>query len=321
MDSTMDRRSGGLGLGLAIVHGMVTAMGGFLSVESKLGEGTHVHVTIPQQVKNKQSSVVLKNHKDYRIVCYFNRDKYLRQEIGVYYDRMIRNIRDGLGLELRRVSSLEELKQTMEQGGITHLFIADWEYRMDRDYFEELSKRVHISLFADWSFRLPEGSGVHVLYKPVYLMSVVNLLQAIAPGRAAKQTEEKLTFSGVRALVVDDDNMNLIVAKGILKSYGISSDTCLGGAAAIERCSQQDYQIILMDHMMQEMNGVEAMTRIRMLRKGHYKNVPIVVLTANAVSGAREMFLKEGFDEFLAKPIEMLEMTRILKKLLLRGED
>jgi CheY-like chemotaxis protein len=68
--------------------------------------------------------------------------------------------------------------------------------------------------------------------------------------------------------------------------------------------------------MMPEMNGVEAMRRIRALRKGYYKNIPIVVLTANAVSGAREMFLHDGFDEFLAKPIELLEMTRILKKML-----
>jgi CheY-like chemotaxis protein len=71
-----------------------------------------------------------------------------------------------------------------------------------------------------------------------------------------------------------------------------------------------------MDHMMPEINGLETMHRIRGLRKEYYKNIPIVVLTANAVSGAREMFLSKGFNEFLAKPIELLEMTRILKKML-----
>jgi CheY-like chemotaxis protein len=63
------------------------------------------------------------------------------------------------------------------------------------------------------------------------------------------------------------------------------------------------------------------MHRIRAVRKGHYKNIPIVALTANAVSGAKDMFLDEGFDEFLAKPIELLEMSRILKKMLLREDD
>jgi CheY-like chemotaxis protein len=234
---------------------------------------------------------------------------------------MIRHIQDGLGLEIHRADSLEELKQFLQKKNITHLFIAEWEYRMDQDYFEQIAKQVYVVLFTDKSFRLPEGSGVHAQKKPVYIMSVVNLLHATAPGTDRNPMEEKLVFSNVRALVVDDDNMNLAVAKGILKSYGISADICPSGAAAIERCSLDNYQIIFMDYMMPEMNGVEAMQRIRTLRKGYYKNIPIVVLTANAVSGARTMFLEEGFNEFLAKPIEMLEMSRILKKVLLRGDD
>jgi CheY-like chemotaxis protein len=187
---------------------------------------------------------------------------------------------------------------------------------MDRDYFEQIAKQMYVALFASRSFRLPEGSHVQVIQKPVYIMSVVNFLYATTPGTKQKKQEEKVQFSDVRALVVDDDNMNLVVAKGILKSYGIEADTCQSGAASIEKCTLDNYQIIFMDHMMPEMNGVEAMQRIRTLRKGYYKNIPIVVLTANAVSGAREMFLHEGFDEFLAKPIEMLAMTRILKKML-----
>jgi CheY-like chemotaxis protein len=132
--------------------------------------------------------------------------------------------------------------------------------------------------------------------------------------------EEQLTFTDVKALVVDDDYMNLMVAKGILKSYGIAADTSLSGEKAIERCSFTDYQIIFMDHMMPGMNGVEAMHKIRELRNGHYKSIPIVALTANAVSGAREMFLGEGFDEFISKPIELTSMTRLLRKML-KGES
>jgi CheY-like chemotaxis protein/nitrogen-specific signal transduction histidine kinase len=316
VDSGMEKKTGGLGLGLSIVHGMVTAMDGFMSVESKLGEGTHVHVTLPQQVKNKQSSIALQDRGAYRIACYFNEDKYVRQETAGYYDRMVRHVRDGIGVEIYRADSLEELKTCLEKRKITHLFLAVWEYQMDRDYFEQIAKQMYVALFASRSFRLPEGSSAQVIQKPVYIMSVVNFLYATAPGTKQKKQEEKLRFSDVRALVVDDDNMNLVVAQGILKSYGIESDLCQSGAAAIEKCALDNYQIIFMDHMMPEMNGVEAMQRIRTLRKGYYKNIPIVVLTANAVSGAREMFLKEGFNEFLAKPIELLEMTRILKKML-----
>jgi signal transduction histidine kinase/CheY-like chemotaxis protein len=321
VDSGMDKRAGGLGLGLTIVHGMVTAMGGFMSVESKIGYGTHVHITIPQQVKNKQNSISLKDHRAYRIACYFNREKYVRSEVAGYYDRIVSHIQDGLGLEIHRADSLEELKQILERKDFTHLFVADWEYRMDPEYFEQIAHRLYVTVFAGRSFTVPEGSKVHIHHKPVYIMGVVNLLYATAPGHERDLTERKITFPGVRALVVDDDNMNLMVAKGILKSYGIEADTCLSGELAIERCSIENYQIIFMDHMMPEMNGVEAMKKIRSIRKGYYKSIPIVVLTANAVSGARDMFIKEGFDEFIAKPIELVEMTRILKKMFLRGED
>jgi CheY-like chemotaxis protein len=321
VDSGMEKKTGGLGLGLAIVHGMVTAMGGFVSLDSEPERGTHVHVTIPQQIKNKQSSITLQDHGQYRIACYFNQDKYVRREVAEYYSRMIGHFREGLGLDIRRADSLEELKHIVDEGGITHLFVADWEYRMDRDYFERLAGQVSVNLFAGRDFRLPADSGIHILNKPVYIMSVVNHLYATAPGRNIQTAEQKITFSGVRALVVDDDNMNLVVARGILKSYGIQAEICLGGGAAVEKCSLEDYQIIFMDHMMPEMNGIETMHRIRALRRGYYKNIPIVVLTANAVSGAREMFLREGFDEFLAKPIELLEMTRVLKKMLLRGDN
>jgi CheY-like chemotaxis protein len=80
----------------------------------------------------------------------------------------------------------------------------------------------------------------------------------------------------------------------------------------------EDYQIIFMDHMMPEMSGIEAMKRIRSLRNGYYQQIPIVALTANAVSGAREMFRQEGFDGFLSKPMELPEMTRTLRRLLVK---
>ena len=118
------------------------------------------------------------------------------------------------------------------------------------------------------------------------------------------------------ALIVDDDEMNLIVAAGILKNLGIETESCLSGKLAIELCREKNFDIIFMDFMMPKMNGTEAMKRIRSLRNGYYNQVPIVVLTANAVGGARADFLNEGFDEFISKPIEIQELRKILRKTL-----
>lgn len=324
-DSDIERKTGGLGLGLAIVHGMVAAMGGFISIKSKVSEGTHVHVVIPQQVVDRKASISVEKSREFQIVCYFNTEKYVRSEVADYYASMIGHIKNAFDFNISRADSLDSLKKMVAENPVTHVFVANWEYGMDRKYFEDLSKKVYTVVFADDSFTLPENSNVHVLRKPVYLLSVINLLNMTMPGtfkdgRNAEQ-EEKLHFDGVRALVVDDDSMNLVVADGILKTYGIEADTCLSGEHAIEKCVITDYQIIFMDHMMPGMNGVVAMQKIRELRNGHYKHIPIVVLTANAVSGAREMFLGEGFDEFISKPIEITAMSRVLRKMLTGGEN
>ncbi len=324
-DSDIERKTGGLGLGLAIVHGMVAAMGGFISIKSKVSKGTHVHVVIPQQVVDRKASISVEKSREFQIVCYFNTEKYVRSEVADYYASMIRHIKNAFDFNISRADSLDSLKKMVAENPVTHVFVANWEYGMDRKYFEDLSKKVYTVVFADDSFTLPENSNVHVLRKPVYLLSVINLLNMTMPGtfkdgRNAEQ-EEKLHFDGVRALVVDDDSMNLVVADGILKTYGIEADTCLSGEHAIEKCVITDYQIIFMDHMMPGMNGVVAMQKIRELRNGHYKHIPIVVLTANAVSGAREMFLGEGFDEFISKPIEITAMSRVLRKMLTGGEN
>jgi CheY-like chemotaxis protein len=118
----------------------------------------------------------------------------------------------------------------------------------------------------------------------------------------------------VKALVVDDVPTNLAVAQGLLSIYEIGVDTCPGGAEAIEAVAVRDYDIVFMDHMMPGMDGIEATAAIRALEGEYYKKLPIIALTANAISGIREMFLENGFDDFLSKPIEIIKLNEILEK-------
>ena len=180
-DSDIERKTGGLGLGLAIVHGMVAAMGGFISIKSKVSEGTHVHVVIPQQVVDRKASISIEKSGEFQIVCYFNSEKYVRAEIADYYASMIGHIKNAFNLNISRVDSLDSLKKMVAENPVTHVFVANWEYGMDRKYFEDLSKKIYTIVFADESFILPENSNVHVLRKPVYLLSVINLLNMTMP--------------------------------------------------------------------------------------------------------------------------------------------
>lgn len=114
-----------------------------------------------------------------------------------------------------------------------------------------------------------------------------------------------------RVLVVDDNEMNLTVFKSLLGRTKIGIDTASSGRRCLELVQKEHYHIIFMDHMMPEMDGIETLHEIQKLADFPNKETPVIVLTANALSGARESYLKEGFVDFLTKPIdgELLEET------------
>lgn len=107
-----------------------------------------------------------------------------------------------------------------------------------------------------------------------------------------------------RILVVDDNAMNLSVVEGLLKSTEIKVDKAADGERALELCRDIKYDVILMDHMMPRMDGIETMKRLKEMSDSPNVDTPVLVLTANAISGVKEMYLKEGFVDYMSKPIQ-----------------
>ena len=116
-----------------------------------------------------------------------------------------------------------------------------------------------------------------------------------------------------RVLIVDDMKLNLMVASGMMKNYGMKIDTAGSGKEAIEMVQKQDYDIVFMDHMMPEMDGVDTTRRIRELG-GKYKDLVIIALTANVLGEAKELFSEEGMQDFLGKPISLKALNEIMDK-------
>ena len=116
-----------------------------------------------------------------------------------------------------------------------------------------------------------------------------------------------------RVLVVDDKDMSLYIAKGMLSLYGLQIDTAKSGYEAIEKIKYNVYDLVLMDHVMPGKDGIETIREVRKL-KGEYEKLPIVVLTVNMVGGMKEMFFANGFNGFISKPIVLQEMDKMLKK-------
>ena len=322
-DTGSSRLAGGLGLGLPIAQGLLNSMGGFIHFNSEENQGLSAHIVIPQGVVDEQPCIVLNHADQLCIACYFRPEKYVCDEVRGYYDGLIYNLMHGLGIQGYQAHNFETLLKLQRSYNLTHVFIAQSEYDENREYYEELTNTLCVVVIAERDFTLSKESRLLVIHKPFSALSVANLLNGAMGERGFAEDQaagrKPFTCVGVRALAVDDEEMNLVVAKGVLGNYGIEVDTCLSGKEAIAQCGSVSYDIIFLDHMMPGYDGVETLKRIRELRNGMYQDLPVIALTANTVSGAREMFRNEGFTEFVPKPIERTVLERVLRKVLPKG--
>ena len=116
-----------------------------------------------------------------------------------------------------------------------------------------------------------------------------------------------------RILIVDDSRVNLMVASGLMKKYNMQIDTASSGMEAVEKVKNADYDIVFMDHMMPEMDGIDTTKKIRALG-GKFETLTIIALTANALGEAKKLFLAEGLQDFLSKPIDRKALDEIINK-------
>jgi CheY-like chemotaxis protein len=129
--------------------------------------------------------------------------------------------------------------------------------------------------------------------------------------RRAQITRDPMPYGKV--LIVDDVETNIFVARGLLRPYDLEIDSADSGISAIEKInSGKTYDVVFMDHMMPDMDGIEA---TKILRDTGYRE-PIVALTANAVAGQAEMFLSNGFDDYISKPIDIRRLNLVLNRLI-----
>ncbi len=135
--------------------------------------------------------------------------------------------------------------------------------------------------------------------------------------RARNKKLPRVDLSYARVLVVDDIETNLDVVRGMLKPYGLKVDCATAGRQAVEmmRAGEPRYSAIFMDHMMPEIDGIEALRIIREEIGTEYaRNIPVIALTANAIMGNEEMFLNQGFQAFLSKPIDIAKLDSVLRR-------
>lgn len=289
----------GTGLGLTICRQSLELMGGWIEVKSLYGVGSKFSFSLPQKIQREGSLISSKAGEDCQV---------LFMETSLEQQGIVERILKNFSVDFDFVESTEDFIQNLQLKNYTHGFLPWQEYNKAKETLKTVLKRSHIKLFLIKSFgEMPEEpQGIQVLQKPIYcvnLMAALNGLEAHMEREASYK--ESFIAPSANILVVDDNAVNLKVVEGLLELYRIQIDTASSGAECIQKLMEsQKYQLVFLDHMMPEMDGIETLQRIRELDGEYYLNLPVIALTANALKEAQKMFLSAGFQDFMSKPID-----------------
>lgn len=298
VDSKRNRNIEGTGLGLAISRRLVNLMNGSIHAESTYGTGSVFYFEVPQSSVIDTPNVILENPES---VCatLFIKSEYIRQGLHNDFER--------LGVECKEISSFSEINILPDKENFLFMERECLTPEMT-DYFGKNPELTAAILF---SFNTPaenfEFPNMLMVKKPLCTVSEIQIFKRENINIANEYSDTvNVSFIAPSAevLIVDDNAINLTVAVGLLAPLKMSIDTAADGKEAIDMVSNKHYDLILMDHMMPDLDGVETTHIIRRFHP-EYNDVPIIALTANAVGGMKEMFLEEGMNDFVPKPIEL----------------
>ncbi len=315
VDRKRNRAIEGTGLGLAISKNLADLMGGNISATSTYGKGSVFTFRTPIEILEKSPMVDPAGNTGMKAAI-ITKSESLNLRINELYDESIANLCDIFNMKKlpSSVSSLSEMPKDFE---FTHIFVDSSFFLENRSYFDSLSDKTEIVLIVDNYLRDELPHDKKIIYKPLNTLSISGFLNSMNVTEMADSSSPAGLFKAplAKVLLVDDNPINLRVESRLMEVYEMTICTAPSGSEAIKIAENTPFDIIFMDHMMPEMDGVETAEKIR-FGYGRNRNTPVVALTANAVNGVRDMFMKKGFADFLSKPIDIKELDRVLKKLL-----
>lgn len=302
VDSKRNRNIEGTGLGLAISQNLLKLMKGHVWVESEYEKGSTFSFELPQKIISS-TPIVSKKKTDIHAYLMIE-NTYLKEQL----------LRDLVRLEV----SYDEFEANSKIENIhSGFFLVEMSLFNQnlQNYVINYPKLQCIVITPYDATKQYKADNICILRKPVYCKNLSVALGLTEEEEETLGSDGEFTFLAPEAsvLIVDDNEINLAVASGILEPLKMKIDTADSAKETIKQIKKTTYDLIFMDHMMPDVDGVETTHIIRRMFP-EYANVPIIALTANAVGDTKEMFLQEGMNDFVAKPVDTKAMVSMIRK-------
>ncbi|UQZ87718.1 hypothetical protein C4J81_00180 [Deltaproteobacteria bacterium Smac51] len=304
-DLHTNRNIMGTGLGLAISKQLAEAMNGKITVESVHGQGSRFIFEVPQTVKESRPLAVPARPGTCRMLLAGN-DLQLEG---------IPPILDRLKIPHARLTDAGP----PPDGAFTHCIYAESAPEQTvRKLKETMPQCRFAALRSIRNKNTASTFGDIILLRPLLITDLSRFTRSDAgtAGQASPRDNfalDGLKVQNVMALVVDDNDLNLLVCDRMLAKYGVMVVRAGGGEESVALCGEKKFDLIFMDHMMPGMDGLEAAHHIRS-GQGLNNSTPLIALTANVISGMRNFYLDNGMDDFVPKPIDRAELCRVLAR-------
>lgn len=324
-DNSTTRKYGGSGLGLSIVKKLVELMGGQIAISSEFGQGTCVSFTLKagldaHYAKTPFQADDLQQLQGKRVLIWDNHEASAH---------IVSRLLSAWGMQLVTTQTAEDALRIIDRAATEqqpfYAVLLDWNLLEGKgaqllaaikSKVKEDSHKVLVMTGTDKQvlLNLPEARFVDgVLMKPVVPSVLFDaLLHSPLPIRADIELADESMFDDFRVLLVEDHDLNQEVAVNFLQKRGVQVTVAWNGAEAVDLVREQAFDLVLMDLHMPVMGGYEATRLIRELPKG--ANLPIVAMTAAVLEDDRKQCFEVGMDDFVAKPVEPTELTRVLNR-------
>lgn len=311
VDDKTNRKIQGTGIGLALSKQLANLMNGDIEVHSEYGFGSCFEISVIQKYLELEKLPSEREVVNYKVYLY-TEEYDLKWHISKIFSR--------LGISVIFVHNIKQLEKIPLKKINNMKTILLYSYKKSKKEVESLNLPFRTIAIAEYNTVIPKDDQNNVLVKPIDIIKIRRIVfdrmyDIVFKERLAKGKDNQFDLSNAHIALVDDNKVNLRIEAALLKDFNVKIEAFTSGSAILKAYSLgRRYDIIFMDHMMPEVDGIETAKRIRNLPENAGRTVKIIALTANVIQGVENEYIAAGMDDWLFKPVKQEQLKGMILK-------